>query len=74
MSRERMEASKVRVNCTLKGKPAEVLLELKRKGIVASVREAVVQGLLTLHTQIVERDLQEARLKTLSEAEQVSTH
>jgi hypothetical protein len=73
LSRERIEPTRVRVNCTLKGKPAEILLELKKKGLVASVREAVVQGLLTLHTQIVERDLQEARLKTLNEAEQIAS-
>jgi len=70
LSRNRMEVSEVRVICTLKGKPAEFLLELKRQGIVASVREAVVQGLLELHAQRIERDLKEARLKTLVKAEQ----
>ena len=66
------EQSKVRVNCTLTGKPAEALLDLKKRGIVISVREGVTQGLLVLHDQIIEKDLKEARLKTLSLAEEAT--
>jgi len=35
------------MKCTLRVEPAHIFLELKERGIVRSVREAVVQGLLT---------------------------
>jgi hypothetical protein len=45
-----------------KGDPAEFFLELKRRGIVASSRDAVVQGIICLHEKVVERDLKTAQL------------
>lgn len=62
-------AIKVRCNCTLTGKPAEVLLQLKQKGLVSSVRDAVVQGLMALNDIIIARELNEARLKTIERTE-----
>lgn len=58
-------AAKVRINCVIRGEGARVLMELKRKGIVSSNREAVVAGLLALYNDIVQRSLREARLRTL---------
>ena len=37
---------RVYLKCTLRGDPALIVLELKERGIVGSVREAVVHGLL----------------------------
>ena len=44
------EARRLRVyaRCTLLGEPARIVLDLEDRGVVSSVREAVVQGLLTL--------------------------
>lgn len=54
---------KVEVRCTLKEDPARIILELKERGVVATVREAVVHGLLALHERILDRDLKEAQVK-----------
>jgi hypothetical protein len=60
----------IRINCNINGEAAQILLNLKRRGIVKSNREAVVQGLISLHKEVLKRDLQLARLKTLKEVEE----
>lgn len=35
----------VHVRCVINGEPARIIRELKRRGTVASVKEAVVQGI-----------------------------
>jgi hypothetical protein len=54
---------KVSVRCIISGEPARIFLELKRRGLVRSTRDAVVQGLMSLHERIVQRDLKLAQLK-----------
>jgi len=69
---EESEKVKVRINCEIEGEPAQFLLDLKRRGLVTSNRDAVVQGLTSLYKNVLERDLQEAKLKAskrLSEEE-----
>jgi len=58
------ETEIVWVKCELEGKPAKIVKELKRRGMVKSVREAVVQGLLTYWDQVMVRDLREAQART----------
>lgn len=57
------ETDKVYVKCTLRGEPARIVVELKERGIVRSVREAVVQGLLTFYEKTMERDLKRAQAR-----------
>jgi len=54
---------RVEVRCTLREEPARIILELKERGIVATIREAVVHGLMALHERVLERDLKEAQVK-----------
>ena len=63
-------AQKIRINTSISGEPAEILLELKRRGIVTSNTDAVIQALYAFHEKILDRDLRLARLKTLKEAEE----
>jgi hypothetical protein len=56
---------KARINTHLKGEPARVLLELKKRGLVLSNRDAVVQGILALHEKVLQRDLAQARLNRI---------
>lgn len=60
----------VRINCCIDGEAARILLDMKKRGIVKSNREAVVQGLFSLYEKVMERDLQLARLKTLKGVEE----
>ena len=61
MKREPNE--KLYVKCTLTGEPARMVLELKERGIVRSVREAVVHGILAFYEKTAERDLKNAQAK-----------
>lgn len=65
---------KVYVKCTLRGEPARIILELKERGIVKSVREAVVQGLLTFYEKTMERDLKRAQARTSLRLEREAYH
>ena len=49
--------ARVYVKCVLVGEPAEVIFELKRRGLVRSVREAVSLGLLCYMERVNDRDL-----------------
>ena len=53
---------RVYLKCVLRGDPALIVLELKERGIVGSVREAVVQGLFAFYERILERDLRRAQV------------
>lgn len=61
--RDEYENVKVRINCEIQGKPAEIFLNLKKRGLVTSARDAVVQGLTSLYERVLQRELQEAKLK-----------
>lgn len=60
---ERPFGGKIHVKCAISGEPAQIFLDLKRRGIVLSAHDAVVQGLLSLHERVLQRDLQKAQLK-----------
>jgi hypothetical protein len=67
---ERKYKTKIRVNCTLYGEPAKILIELKQRGLATSNTDAVIQALYALHEKIVNRDIRLAQLKTLTEAQE----
>ena len=60
---ERPFGGRVHIKCAISGEPAQIFLDLKRRGIVLSAHDAVVQGLLSLHERVLQRDLQAAQLK-----------
>jgi len=62
ISKESNEA-KIFIKCAIIGEPAEIFLELKRRGIVRSARDAFVQGVICLNDKILQRDLKVAQLK-----------
>ena len=62
---------KLEVKCTLKEDPARIVMELKERGVVASIREAVVHGLIAFHEKIVDRDLKIAQLKASKRLEEL---
>jgi len=55
----------VRINMTLKGEPAQWLGEWKRRGIITSNSDAVIQSLRLFHEKIIEQDLKTAQLSNL---------
>ena len=60
------ESKPLFVRCKIGGKPAQAYRELKERGIVLSIREAVVHGFLALHDREMMRDLRAAQVQTRS--------
>ena len=60
---------KIRINTCISGQPAEILLELKRRGLATSNTDAIIQALIALYEKVVDRDLKAAQLKALKESE-----
>lgn len=57
------ESDEVRINVAIRGEPAKILQILKKRGIVTSMTDAVVQGTWALYEKVVERDIKAAQLK-----------
>lgn len=60
----------VRINMTLEGEPAEWLNDWKRRGLVTSYTDAVVQALRVLNEKVTEQDLKSAQLGNIRHAEE----
>lgn len=56
------ERRKLWVNFELGGEPKDMYLELKKRGLVHSTRDAFTQGLRCLQEKIMEIDLKKAQL------------
>ena len=68
MTRKKQESQEtVRINCTLKGEPAKWLKTWKRRGLVNSNRDAVVQSFRLYYDIIRKSDLEETQLEKLRE-------
>lgn len=63
------EEPKTRVNVTIKGEPAQYLLEMKARGMFVSNADLVIKGIYALYEKTLERDLKAARLETMKSEE-----
>lgn len=66
---EQEKRSAIRINTSLRGEPAEWLLEWKTRGLVTSNTDALLQAFRAFHEKITEQDLRQAQLRTLSKDE-----
>lgn len=53
----------IRINMKVEGEPAEWLAEWKRRGLVTSYTDAVVQALRAYNEKILEQDLRTVQLQ-----------
>ena len=60
---------KIRINTVVTGDPAQWLSEWKRRGIVTSYTDAVVQALRAFNERITEQDLKSAQLGNIKNEE-----
>ncbi len=67
---EQKEEVKVRINTVLKNEPAEVLLQLKRRGLARSNTDAISQALLVFYEKLLDRDLKVSQLRNLGRGEE----
>ena len=65
MSQE--QPSPVNVRCVLYGDVARMYRELESRGLFKSVREAVTLAVQAYYEKVMERDLMEARAKTINQ-------
>lgn len=58
------------VKCDLTGEPAEILRELRDRGHVVSIKDAVSQGLYRLYDEVLERDMLKVRVQAAKRLEE----
>jgi hypothetical protein len=61
----RCEECKVRINTVITGEPAKWLNEWKRRGLITSYTDAVIQALRVLNDKLTEQDLKLVQLKNM---------
>lgn len=61
---------KVRINAVLTGEPAKWLMEWKRRGLITSYTDGVIQALKALNEKMTEMDLKLIQLRNLRNSEE----
>jgi len=61
---------KVRVNTVITGEPAKWLNEWKRRGLITSYTDAVIQALRVFNEKLTAHDLKAVQLKNMRSSEE----
>lgn len=67
---ESSNGSKIRINTVVIGEPAKWLIEWKRRGLVTSYTDAIIQALRAFNEKLIEQDLKSAQLGNIKQAEE----
>jgi hypothetical protein len=67
---ENSNGSKIRINTVVIGEPARWLIEWKRRGLVTSYTDAIIQALRTFNEKLTEQDLKSAQLGNIQRIEE----
>ncbi len=60
----------IRINMSVEGEPAAWLNEWKRRGLVTSYTDAIIQALRALNEKVTEQDLKSAQLGNIKQTEE----
>ena len=60
--KNKIKGLSIRVNTIIAGEPAKWLNEWKRRGLITSYTDAVIQALRALNEKVTEQDLKSAQL------------
>jgi len=63
------EKAHIRINMIVDGEPAKWLNEWKRRGLIMSYTDAVIQALRALNEKVTEQDLRSAQLGNIKRTE-----
>jgi hypothetical protein len=63
------ERTRIRINMTVEGEPAAWLDEWKRRGLVTSYTDAVIQSLRAFNEKVIEQDLKIVQLENIKNFE-----
>jgi hypothetical protein len=61
---------RIRINTVVIGEPAKWLNEWKRRGLVTSYTDAIIQALRTFNEKVIEQDLKSAQLGNIQRLEE----
>ncbi len=61
---------KIRINTLVVGEPAKWLNEWKRRGLVTSYTDAIIQALRAFNERLTEQDLKSAQLGNMQRVEE----
>ena len=61
---------RIRINTVVIGEPAKWLNEWKRRGLVTTYTDAIIQALRTFNEKITEQDLKSAQLGNIQRIEE----
>ena len=64
-----LNETKIRINTTVTGEPAEWLSKWKRRDLITSFSDGVVQALRTFKEKVTEQDLKSAQLGNIKRLE-----
>jgi len=64
------EKLRIRINMTLEGEPAKWLTEWRRRGLITSYTDAVIQALRAMKEKVTEQDLKSAQLGNIKGVEE----
>jgi hypothetical protein len=67
---ENFNGQKIRINTVVIGEPAKWLNEWKRRGIVTSYTDAIIQALRVFNERLTEQDLKSAQLGNMQRYEE----
>lgn len=67
---ENSNGSKIRINTIVIGEPAKWLIEWKRRGLVTSYTDAIIQALRVFNERLTEQDLKSAQLGNIQRYEE----
>jgi hypothetical protein len=67
---ENSDGPRIRINTVVIGEPAKWLNEWKRRGLVTSYTDAIIQALRSFNEKLTEQDLKSAQLENIQRIEE----
>jgi hypothetical protein len=64
----------VRLNFTLTGKPAELILKWKNDGMITSYSDAIVQAIFSLDAKFLRHEMARLRIEAIREEDSSGEH
>ncbi len=68
--RQANSQNRLRVNLCLEGEPAEWFYGWKARGLVGSVKDALLMSFQAFQERLTEQDLKRAQLRTMTDADE----
>jgi hypothetical protein len=69
---ENSNGPKIRINTVVIGEPAKWLNEWKRRGLVTTYTDAIIQALRVFHEKVTEQDIKSSQLGNMRKFEEES--